>query len=320
MPNRSITVPRDYWPHFNRQPSFRRLQISDLHSSDNPSAICAWSVGESESGDVLRERKPADRDPRQAMSTETSSKDRRYPRISTPIGVWVEWECAGRRTVSRVRDLNAGGVFIETQSPSEIGSELSLLFFVPEGEIRTQALVRNLRQGDGMGVEFTSISQPDSQRLVRLIQRLSESNQPWIAKPKTGTRLEITQAEPKSHTVTNHKKILSIANIPTLAKQRESLLKLAGYDVTTVRTVVEAIAALTSASFDLVIVGHAVPAQETGAIEAFVRRAQDVPILFLHPGRNGHPHSNVYFDVIDGSEAFLKRVASLTMGREKSRG
>jgi len=128
--------------------------------------------------------------------------------------------------------------------------------------------------------------------------------------------------------VTNRKKILSIANIPTLAKQRESLLKLAGYDVTTVRTIVEAVAALTSASFDLVIIGHAVPAQETELIEAFVRRAQDVPILFLHPGKNGHAHpdgdghsqANVYFDVLDGSEAFLKRVASLTRGREKSPG
>jgi len=103
-----------------------------------------------------------------------SAEDRRYPRVSTPIGVWVQWQLDEQRIVSRVRDLNVAGVFIATPHPVEIGMKLRLLFSVPEGEIRTQAIVRNMRPPEGMGVEFTSMDEPDSQKLLQLIRRLLE--------------------------------------------------------------------------------------------------------------------------------------------------
>jgi len=118
--------------------------------------------------------------------------------------------------------------------------------------------------------------------------------------------------------MTDRKIILSVAYIPALGRQRELLLRMAGYDVVTVKTVVEAAYRLTATPFDLVIIGHAVPPKETGAIAAFVARAQEVPILFLHPGTEGRDGAGIYFNVADGSEAFLKRVASIIVERSKA--
>ena len=67
-----------------------------------------------------------------------------------------------------------GGVFISTATPPEVGTSLKLLFSVQEGEIRTQAIVRNLRPGEGMGVEFISMDNPDWQRLLQLVNRLAD--------------------------------------------------------------------------------------------------------------------------------------------------
>ena len=109
-----------------------------------------------------------------SLSDLSSHKERRYPRIATPFGVWVHWQVDAESIVSRVRDLNVGGVFIATLTPLKVGTSLKLLFSVPEGEIRTLAVVRNLRSGEGMGVEFIAMDNPDWQRLLQLTKRLSE--------------------------------------------------------------------------------------------------------------------------------------------------
>jgi Tfp pilus assembly protein PilZ len=106
------------------------------------------------------------------MAKERSKIDRRYQRISTPKGVWVAWQDGKQQNVSRVRDLNAGGLFIATPAPLELGTILTLLLSVPEGEIRSRAVVRNVVPGEGMGVEFTDISQQDAGRVERLVTRL----------------------------------------------------------------------------------------------------------------------------------------------------
>src|ERR1700683_389021 len=104
-----------------------------------------------------------------AMVKEKSKADRRHQRVPTPKGVWVAWQDGKQQYVSRVRDLNVGGLFIATPSPLALGSSVSVLLSVPEGEIRSRATVRNTIPGEGMGVEFTEISQQDQVRLERLV-------------------------------------------------------------------------------------------------------------------------------------------------------
>jgi Tfp pilus assembly protein PilZ len=106
------------------------------------------------------------------MTTERSKSDRRYERIATPKGVWVAWQDGKQQNVSRVRDLNAGGLFIATPTPLALGSTVTLLLSVPEGEIRSRAVVRNVIPGEGMGVQFTELSQQDAIRVEKLVTRL----------------------------------------------------------------------------------------------------------------------------------------------------
>jgi Tfp pilus assembly protein PilZ len=106
------------------------------------------------------------------MAKENTKADRRHPRIATPKGVWVAWQDGKQQNVSRVRDLNVGGLFIATPAPQPVGSVVTLLLSVPEGEIRSRATVRNLIPGEGMGVQFTEISQQDQVRVEKLVTRL----------------------------------------------------------------------------------------------------------------------------------------------------
>jgi len=106
------------------------------------------------------------------MAKERSKNDRRFQRISTPKGVWVAWQDGKQQNVSRVRDLNAGGLFISTPTPLPLGTVLTLLLSVPEGEIRSRAVVRNIDPAEGMGVQFSDISPQDAARVEKLVARL----------------------------------------------------------------------------------------------------------------------------------------------------
>ncbi|HXY79403.1 MAG TPA: PilZ domain-containing protein [Candidatus Bathyarchaeia archaeon] len=109
------------------------------------------------------------------MPKDSGKSNRRFERIATPKGLWVAWQHNTNQNVSRVRDLNVGGLFIATPTPTPQGVTLTVLLSVPEGEIRSQALVRNVTPGEGMGIEFKDISAQDADRLQRLIARLLRS-------------------------------------------------------------------------------------------------------------------------------------------------
>ena len=102
----------------------------------------------------------------------TTAKSRRYPRISLPRGMYVAWQGAGERVVSRVATLGLGGVFIRALDPPPVGDIIRLYFEVPGGEVRARAVVRSSIQGEGMGVEFTSMEPEARGRLNQLLRRL----------------------------------------------------------------------------------------------------------------------------------------------------
>ncbi len=108
-----------------------------------------------------------------------SKSDRRHPRIATPHGVWVAWhDSRNQRNVSRVRDLNIGGMFIVTPTPMLTGASIAVLMAVPEGEIRSSALVRNVVPKEGMGVQLVETKPEDLARLNKLVTRLLRNNPP----------------------------------------------------------------------------------------------------------------------------------------------
>lgn len=103
----------------------------------------------------------------------SSPDNRRSPRVATSQGVWVSWQANGPRTVSRVRDLSTGGVFVSTPVPVPVGTAVKLLFSLPEGEMRIQGTVRYSEPKKGMGVEFTRMGAGDRARLDELLRRLN---------------------------------------------------------------------------------------------------------------------------------------------------
>jgi len=100
------------------------------------------------------------------------------PRVKTPKGVWVLWSCDGRNEISQVRDLNLGGLFVETACPRVVGAMTALDFLVQEGPIRADAVVRHLNPGHGVGLQFAAMRNVDRLNLFALLNRLSRSSSP----------------------------------------------------------------------------------------------------------------------------------------------
>ena len=97
---------------------------------------------------------------------------RHYPRVETPDGVWVYWNCEGREDTLRVRDLSMGGLFVESEEARDVDATIRLDFLVQEGQIRAEAVVRHVKPGRGLGLKFTALTEEDGPRLTALVTRL----------------------------------------------------------------------------------------------------------------------------------------------------
>jgi hypothetical protein len=109
------------------------------------------------------------------MLKQSATPSRRFTsRVGTHELVWVDWRCAGREDVSRVRNLSLGGLFIETQASRGVGSPVDLEFLVQEGQIRADAVVKRVEPSLGLALKFTSVNQEDRARLAALMNRLRQ--------------------------------------------------------------------------------------------------------------------------------------------------
>lgn len=86
--------------------------------------------------------------------------------------MWVAWYGGGQHQVSRVQTLSLGGLFISTSDALPVGTNVRLAFEVPGGEVRAEAIVRDMVGDEGMGVEFTRIDSRDRVLLGQLLKRL----------------------------------------------------------------------------------------------------------------------------------------------------
>ena len=93
-------------------------------------------------------------------------------RVESKNDVWVYWEGSGDRDLSRVKDLSIGGMFIQTPRPKRIGSTTNLHFLVQEGQIRADAVVRHVKPGGGLGLQFQAVNEKDRHNLAALMRRL----------------------------------------------------------------------------------------------------------------------------------------------------
>lgn len=97
---------------------------------------------------------------------------RTLPRIALPRGMRVTWKGKGESIVSRVLDISAAGLSIAAPEPPAIGEQIEVQFTVPAGEVSARAIVRHVRERQGMGVELVDIAPECRARLNHLVQKL----------------------------------------------------------------------------------------------------------------------------------------------------
>ena len=97
---------------------------------------------------------------------------RATPRTEVDEGVYAFWSCNGPGDLSHVRNLNMGGIFIETGFTKDVGASVELHFLVSEGLIHADAVVRHAEPGHGLGLKFTTLGERDRLRFVALMKRL----------------------------------------------------------------------------------------------------------------------------------------------------
>ena len=96
---------------------------------------------------------------------ENSSNRRKYTRHRAPKGMWVGWKSAGQASVSRAEDVGLGGLYLHAANPPGKGAIIELVFDLPSGQVRAQAIVRRSVPGKGMGVQFVQM-RPDDRAKV----------------------------------------------------------------------------------------------------------------------------------------------------------
>ena len=78
------------------------------------------------------------------------------------------------RATSRASAISAlAGYSSRPRLAVPIGTEVELLFALPEGEARIHGIVRYADGKNGFGVEFTSMGEGDRARLEELLRRLN---------------------------------------------------------------------------------------------------------------------------------------------------
>jgi c-di-GMP-binding flagellar brake protein YcgR len=106
-------------------------------------------------------------------------------RVAGPLDLWVFWNRKKRDGLSRVLNLSVGGLCLSIDKSERIaiGEKVHLNFLIPEGQIRTDAVVRHLRP-ERLGLKFIAIREEDRARLTALMTRLRNASRPQA---KSGT-------------------------------------------------------------------------------------------------------------------------------------
>lgn len=97
---------------------------------------------------------------------------RKYPRVRPPKSVVAAWQAGTQRGVSFVDNLAVGGLFVRTRERLPLRCLVQVLLDLPGGQVRGRAIVRRIREGHGIGVQFIAMDPTDRARLFQQIQTL----------------------------------------------------------------------------------------------------------------------------------------------------
>lgn len=112
-----------------------------------------------------------------AVAEKTGEERRRSHR--TDLIVRVDYSTIDEIFSEFTRDINEGGLFIETEKPRQPGTEVAMQFNLPGNAefVRTVGRVVRVTNGDdvtpaGMGIEFDELTDEDRKHINQIIRAL----------------------------------------------------------------------------------------------------------------------------------------------------
>ena len=110
---------------------------------------------------------------------ESADADERRRTGRTGVTVRIDYATVDEMFSEFTRDINEGGLFIETEKPHQPGTEVSMQFRLPgSGEVlQTIGRVVRVSSGDihsppGMGIEFDELTDDDRLVIDRIVRAL----------------------------------------------------------------------------------------------------------------------------------------------------
>jgi len=108
----------------------------------------------------------------------SNGDDRRDTNRAT-VTVRIDYATVDEMFSEFTRDINEGGLFIETEKPHRAGTEVSMQFHLPGSQevLHTLGRVVRVSTGDvgmpaGMGIEFDELTSDDRLKIDRIVRAL----------------------------------------------------------------------------------------------------------------------------------------------------
>jgi len=116
---------------------------------------------------------------------------RRQPRVAHSEEIWIGQDGIFSRTRSHIRNISTSGVFIETTQSFAGQSVVNLRFSLGQSKdlITCTSIVRNVRPGLGLGVEFLDLASESRRRIAAFVaeQAVAQQNEPGaLGQSQTG--------------------------------------------------------------------------------------------------------------------------------------
>ena len=109
---------------------------------------------------------------------DTADEDRRRAGRAG-VTVRIDYATVDEMFSEFTRDINAGGLFIETEKPPQTGTEVTMQFHLPGSEesLRTIGRVVRVSSGGvgtpaGMGIEFDELTSEDRAKIDLIVRSL----------------------------------------------------------------------------------------------------------------------------------------------------
>lgn len=113
---------------------------------------------------------------------EASGDDDRRRAERARVTVRIDYGTVDEMFSEFTRDINEGGLFIETEKPHQPGTEVSMQFHLPGGTDALQTIGRVVRVSSGtvgmpagMGIEFDELTAADRVKIDQIVRALRSS-------------------------------------------------------------------------------------------------------------------------------------------------